>query len=85
MPYPRGYARRPDYHEARRALAQHMHRHHHGGYVVGTLLERIAQHDELHWQLAQRAIDPGHRHAVLGDEETVMQAAHRYLKEGDDG
>lgn len=82
---PKGYARRPDYHEARRALSRHMHRHHAGGYAVGTLAERLAQHDDLHWHLAEHGVVVGHAHAPLDDDETLLHAAHRYLEEGDRG
>jgi hypothetical protein len=84
-PSPDARGRRPNYYAARTALAKHMHRHHQGAYGTGTLAERIEQHDDLHWHCTQRDIPLRHQHAELGDDETMIDVAHRYFREGSNG
>ena len=85
MPTYKGERRNPEYYAARRALAQHMHRHHEQGWCDGTLAARISQHDDLHFLLKQRGKEATHTHAELAEGETLLAVAHRYLREGSDG
>jgi len=75
----------PGYAEARTALAQHLHRHHDGAYGQGTLAERVSQHDDLHFLRTSQGKAVSHQHAMLGDNETMIDVAHRYLREGSNG
>lgn len=73
------------YAAARRALAQHLFRHHDRSWARGTLSQRLDQHDTAHWEAAARGAPLAHRHAPLGEQETLEQVAHRYLTEGTHG
>lgn len=80
---PRDRESYPEYYAARRAISQHLWHHHQHARGAGTLAERIDLHDELHW--ARREEGVGHSHEPLGDEETAMDVAHRYFREGQRG
>ena len=67
----------------RRALNQHMHRHHPGATVRGTLEERFAQHDDLHWEALQKLEPLPHSHRPYQDGESDLQMAQRLLAEGE--
>lgn len=69
----------PDYAAARRALSQHVHRHHNGATGLGTLSNRLDQHETMH--LSGR--DLGHHHEPCGEGETDIQLAFRLLKEAE--
>lgn len=69
----------------RRALNQHLHRHHAGSTVRGTLVERFTAHDELHWQARESGTDLRHTHQPYQDGETDLQMAQRLLAEGEAG
>lgn len=74
-----------EYFEARRALNQHLHRHHEGAMCSGTLEERFIQHDELHIVARRLGIQLSHSHSEYPENETDKAAALRLLKEGEDG
>jgi hypothetical protein len=67
----------------RRALNQHLHRHHDGLRLGGTFLERATAHDELHWQAKREGVNLGHEHAPYQDGETDLEMAQRYLADGE--
>lgn len=69
-------------HDGKRALNQHLHRHHGGPQTQGNLTERLAQHDELHWWARKNEVDLNHTHAPYQDGETDTQMAQRLLAEG---
>ena len=69
----------------RRALNQHLHRHHGGAVLKGTFQERLAAHDDLHWQATQRLRPLDHQHQPYQDGETDLQMAQRLLAEGEAG
>jgi hypothetical protein len=74
----------PEYPRARRALAQHLHRHHGGITGRGMLDKRLDLHEELH--LKERAGNcETHSHEPCGDGETDIQIAFRVLREGENG
>lgn len=75
----------PEYFEARKALNQHLHRHHAGALGSGTLEERFIQHDELHIVARRLGIPLGHEHSEYPENETDKAAALRLFKEGEDG
>lgn len=68
--------------EGKRALNQHLHRHHGGPRMSGDLQERLAQHDELHWWARKTNVDLGHTHLPYQDGETQITMAQRLLAEG---
>jgi hypothetical protein len=76
---------KPSYAEARRALNQHLHRHHKTDVGRGTLAERLGYHHDLHWAFHKRGIPLGHEHRGLLEEETTEEVACRYLLEGEEG
>ena len=71
--------------DGKRALNQHMHRHHHGTQLSGTLEQRLVQHDDLHFGATsgdEEVHELTHTHAPYQDGETDEQMAHRFLAEG---
>jgi len=72
---------RPSY-EGKRALNQHLHRHHGGPQVSGDLAERLAMHDELHWWARKNDVNLGHTHEPYQEGETDNQMAARLLADG---
>lgn len=64
----------------RRALNQHLHRHHGGITLAGSTEDRFAHHDDLHWQGGA-----SHRHAPYQDGESRRVMAERFLREGEQG
>lgn len=66
----------PGYAAARRALSQHVYYHHDGATGLGTLANRLDQHEAMH--LAAKL---DHRHDPCGDGETDIEMAFRLLKE----
>jgi hypothetical protein len=75
----------PEYFEARRALNQHLHRHHEGAAGSGMLGERFELHDELHILAKRLGRELSHSHSEYPEGETDLAAALRLLKEGEDG
>lgn len=75
----------PSYADARRAINQHLHRHHHGETGGGTLSERLSRHDDLHFLFDGRGVALTHSHAPFDEEETSEALALRYLAEGNRG
>lgn len=71
--------------EGKRALNQHMHRHHHGVQLRGTLEQRLVQHDDLHFGATtggEEVHELTHTHAPYQEGETDEQMAQRFLGEG---
>jgi hypothetical protein len=71
----------PEYFEARRALNQHLYRHH-GTTGLGTLANRLDTHEELHVVFQRRGVEVGHSHKPCGENETDVELAWRMLNEG---
>lgn len=74
----------PEYATARRALNQHLYRHHGGITGRGMLEQRLDMHEELHHK-ERRGNAETHSHALCGDGETDIQIALRVLREGENG
>lgn len=74
-----------EYYEARRALNQHLHRHHAGAVGAGTLEDRFEQHDEIHIVAKRLGVPLSHSHSDYPEHETDLAAALRLFKEGEDG
>ena len=72
----------PEYADARRALNQHLYRHHGGMTGRGMLARRLDLHEEMH--RTERA-HASHSHEPCGDGETDIQIALRVLREGERG
>lgn len=75
----------PEYFEARRALNQHLHRHHAGSFGSGELGDRFEQHDEMHMTAKRLEIPLSHSHSEYPENESDLAAALRLLQEGEDG
>lgn len=67
----------------RQALNRHVHRHHDGATLRGTLQERFTQHDDLHYAARRKGVDLGHIHEPYQDGESDLQMAQRLLAEGE--
>lgn len=67
----------------RQALNRHVHRHHSGAALHGTLEERFSQHDDLHWEAARQGRPLGHSHVPYQDGESDLHMAQRLLAEGE--
>ena len=72
-----------EYRSARKSLARHLWFHHSNATGEGRLEQRISDHDELHFLAKQHGIELGHRHERLGGDETLLDVAHRYWREGE--
>jgi hypothetical protein len=74
----------PEYSEARRALSQHLYRHHGGVTGRGMLARRLDFHEEIHLR-ERRGRAETHSHDPCGEGETDIQIALRVLREGENG
>lgn len=74
----------PEYARARRALNQHLYRHHGGITGRGMLAQRLDMHEELH-RVERAGNAEKHSHDPCEDGETDIQIALRVLREGEDG
>lgn len=66
----------------KQALNKHLYRHHEGLSLKGNLVQRLEQHDELHWNAKKDGEDLGHTHVPYQDGETYNDLARRMLNEG---
>jgi hypothetical protein len=69
----------------RTALNQHIYRHHGRKMIGGSLQERLAKHDDFHFDATLEGKDLGHTHApwdAAGPMEEYKDIAKRYLAEG---
>lgn len=69
----------------KKALNQHLHRHHPGVQLQGDLQRRLEQHDDLHWRARKGGYEQdalGHTHLPYQDGETDNEMAQRLLDEG---
>jgi len=73
----------PGYQEARKALAQHLWRHHGQATGSGELHERIEQHAELHLLCKRNGLPVGHTHEPYPEGETDIETAHRLYQDGE--
>lgn len=73
----------PEYFEARRALNQHLYRHH-GTTGLGTLSDRLDTHEDLHIVARRIGQEVGHSHKLFGEGETDIEIAWRVLHEGEE-
>lgn len=67
---------------ARQAINRHLYRHHEGATGKGSAEQRMALHDDLHWEARQAGTDLGHQHLPYQEGETDEQMAQRLLAEG---
>lgn len=78
-----GAKKPPEYFEARRAINQHLFRHHNGALGEGMLAQRLDMHEKLHDFCRERGIEAGHDHSEMwleGEKDTDV--ARRMLAEG---
>ena len=68
--------------EGKRAINQHMYRHHEHTLGKGTLEDRLQLHDDMHWQAKRNGEDLGHQHLAYQDGESTNEMAQRLLAEG---
>lgn len=72
----------PEYFEARRAINQHLYRHH-GTTGLGALSDRIEIHEEIH-AVGDRIGRPAEHTHEPWDGETEVELAFRLLREGEE-
>ena len=70
---------------SRRAINQHVYRHHGRLTLRGTTEQRLSAHDDLHWEAKKNGVDLGHVHLPYQDGEDELGMARRLLQEGEEG
>jgi hypothetical protein len=68
--------------EGKKAVTQHLWRHHDKTSFFGDRDMRMAAHDDLHFFAKENGRDLGHTHLPLQEGESLNEVARRYLAEG---